>query len=76
MLVFSLVWFSILLESKDMSILSSDISQRTQHVGSLPSESALTSVDSDVEHSGLMPVPHSFLRAVRKWGGKVSTTAL
>lgn len=64
MLVFSLVWFSILLEST----LSSDVSQRTQHTGAPPSESALTSVESDVEHSGLIPAPQSFLSTVRKWG--------
>lgn len=51
-----------------MSTLSSDVFQRTQHTGAPPSESALTSVESDVEHSGLMPAPQSFLSTVRKWG--------
>ena len=51
-----------------MPTLSSDVSQRTQHTGAPPSESALTSVESDVEHSGLIPAPQSFLSTVRKWG--------
>lgn len=63
--LFALGWFSVLLKSKDMSTLSSDIAQRTK-----PSERVLTSVDSDVERSWCVPISHSFLSDVRKWAGR------